>query len=84
MDQAPADTGEAVAADDSAIEGGSIQIPSEYLPPNIKEGDSLRCTTMDESGCSFVLETGETAEEPEWEDDFRKEMSPREPQQEAM
>jgi hypothetical protein len=86
---APAATPEAApAAPAPAGEDKGIYIPSDYLPPGIKNGDVLRVTGMDEDGCTFVHEPAEGGEEGEggkaWEAGLRKEMSPREPQQEAM
>lgn len=74
----------AEASVDTPADQGEVQIPSDVLPPGIKEGDRLRCTAMGENGCSFVLEPGESPKEESWESDFRKEMSPQSPQQEAM
>lgn len=62
----------------------SIHIPKESLPDSIKEGDCLRCTGMDDSGCTFALEKGDSMEgDGGWESELRKQMSPREPGQEA-
>lgn len=78
---------ETPGADGSAAPGTSegadetIHIPADVLPPGIKEGDCLRCTGMDENGCMFTKESAD--EGTPWESDFRREMSPREPQQEA-
>jgi len=89
----PYDTnsGEAPAAE--SLEAGSVEseakptevhIPSDVLPPGIKEGDMLRCTAMDENGCTFEHEPAAAEEGESWEQDFRKEMSPQTSQSEAM
>lgn len=70
-----------MAADGEASDQG-IHIAAEQLPAGISEGDCLRCTGMDESGCTFTLEKGEGAKES-WESDLRKEMSPTAPQEGA-
>jgi len=73
-----------------------IHIPSANLPKGIKEGDMLRCTGMDSSGCTFALESAEGEEQGEgdgssdnppdksWESDFRDSMSPRNPDETAQ
>lgn len=63
----------------------TVYIPSDYLPSGLKDGDALRVKGMDEEGCTFVLEpSGEEEGDEAWESDLRKELSPRQPQQEAM
>jgi len=48
------------------------------------EGDMLKCTGMDENGCSFDLVKGEAENSgDDWESAFRKEMSPQQPREEA-
>ena len=81
---------EAGGSDMPAQAGGEqaaepIHIQADMLPPGIKEGDSLKCTGMDENGCAFELVKGaEPAVGGEsWEDGFRKEMSARSPREEA-
>ena len=68
--------------------GEPVHIAADQLPPGIKEGDCLRCTGMDESGCTFEIEAGEGGEKKEegtpWEEDFRASMSPKAPQEGAM
>lgn len=72
------------AGGDAGEQAGEIRIPSDLLPPGIKEGDVLRCTSMDENGCSFEHEPAmEQSEGESWEADFRKEMSPQTPTSEA-
>ena len=71
------------AGDMAAGKEGEIHIPSDVLPPGIKEGDILRCTAMDENGCTFEHEPAEEDMGPAWEDDFRSSMSPQKPEQEA-
>lgn len=79
------EAGAEAPAEGAPAEGGAIQIPSQYLPPGIKEGDTLRCTAMSEDGCTFEHEAagGDGSEGEAWEQDFRKEMSPQQPQSQA-
>ena len=64
--------------------GEPIHIQADMLPPGIKEGDMLKCTGMDDNGCSFELVKGAMEEQGEsWEDGFRKDMSARAPREEA-
>ena len=69
--------------DMAAGKEGEIHIPSDVLPPGIKEGDILRCTAMDENGCTFEHEPAEEDMGPSWEQDLRSSMSPQKPEQEA-
>ena len=84
-----ADGLEAGGSDMPMDKGGSgemepIHIQADMLPPGIAEGDMLKCTGMDENGCSFELVKGEAKPADEsWEDGFRKEMSSRMPSEEA-
>ena len=56
----------------------AIHIPSDLLPSGIKEGDTLKCTGMDENGASFEMVKGEEGGgEDEWSKEFRESMSPR-------
>jgi hypothetical protein len=88
---APAAAGLEAGGGEAGGEGAAgqsepIHIAADMLPQGIAEGDMLKCTGMDENGCSFELVKGEgqTGEDgTSWEDDFRNEMSPRQPQQEA-
>lgn len=61
---------------------GEVHIPKENLPEGISEGDTLVCTGMDETGCSFKLQKGGEGKES-WEDEALKSLSPRAPQEGA-
>lgn len=67
-------------------EGGIIHIPKDMLPPGmsekVKEGDILEFRAIGpadaEGDIPVEYNTGEPEEKaPEWEEDFRKEMSPQ-------
>ena len=75
-------TGDMEGGEAAAGQAGEIHIPSDLLPPGIKEGDTLRCTAMDENGCTFEHEPAKEMG-PSWEEDFRSSMSPQKPEQEA-
>ena len=77
--------GEELAGGEGAAgQSETIHIASDMLPPGIKEGDTLKCTGMDENGAQFELVKGEgPSEGTSWEHDFRKEMSATSPTQEA-
>ena len=75
---------EMAGGENAASQTVPIHIAADMLPPGIKEGDMLKCTGMDEAGCSFELVRGGGEPEGEsWEADFRKSMSARQPQEEA-
>ena len=75
-------TGDMEGGEVAAGQEGEIHIPSDLLPPGIKEGDVLRCTAMDENGCTFEHEPAKEMG-PSWDEDFRSSMSPQKPEQEA-
>lgn len=64
-------------------EMGETHISSDQLPADIKEGDMLVCTGMDESGCTFKLEKGKGGGGMSWEDEARETLSPRKGGEEA-
>lgn len=90
QEMGPSGGAEATMADPGAKEemgeGGVIHIPKDMLPPGmsekIKKGDILefRCIGPADAEGDVPVEynTGESDEKEEpWEDQFRKEMSPR-------
>ena len=73
------------AGEDDPGKDDAIHIAADMLPPGIAEGDTLKCTGMDENGAQFELVKGAApgGGGDDWESAFRKEMSPQNPTAEA-
>lgn len=72
-------------------EGGETATIPESLCPGMKEGDEIVLKIVGKSDGQYQVAYapaeggGEKGEEgPSWEEDFRKEMSPQEPQSQPM
>jgi hypothetical protein len=79
-----AGSGDAAMGEGAADQAEPIHIQADMLPPGIAEGDMLKCTGMDENGCSFELVKGQAEPAKEsWEEGFRKEFSPQQSTEEA-
>jgi hypothetical protein len=82
-DMPPGAGGAEPGADDPG-KSDAIHIQADMLPPGIAEGDTLKCTGMDENGAQFELVKGAATSTGEsWEEGFRRDMSPQNPTAEA-